>query len=655
MVAGSLTKAFTASGEKSPWSTKSKTALGLASKAATQRFDRRLSMEDEDHGLEIRVERSGSNITIHPVQQLSLKEVLRKEGIAAFLRGLLETTVFDYFLSMVVAANSIAIGLEQKFRLEGNQQEVFKSLEIAFLLFYTVELSLHFFAWGLRCLSSNWVRFDCVLVLMGITSSVLDALYGSSGDGNPISSLLVLRIARLLRLARLVRAVRLVSRLRELWMLSRGLLNSIGTAFHTLVFGVILLYVVGCAATELIPLAWQEVPGPHDAAVDTLLQQNFRDLGTILLTLVQFITFDNAVVIYKPLIDADPSLALFFIPVLLLMGVVYMNLVTAIIVNSGLEQSIQDKEMREAAMKAKSKRLIAELEEAFIQADTNESGTISRKELSSISLEGKAFLQGVLGVGDLVEIFDCLDVEGHGEICIKDFCHGIDGIVVSETEPTIKRMERLLECLYQQMKASRAMQDRLVQSMEKVASVLEIPSSRPTPEGTGAEEAVTGEADAAEPAESGPAFRKPGDRQMPAWTDELIAEMKQVCTTDIRRAMDEACTSFLAQIADGAASVPSPPRGFEACRTSSTTGWEALPEQPEPSAPSGRRREPPLSAVGLEEDRCDDQSAQLPPAASATPPYGGGVPESRRAELLLPHSAKAELSGMSTWSRTQAL
>ena len=167
---------------------------------------------------------------------------------------------FDACIGMVIVANSITIGVEQTYRMQGNEEvlQQCKFLEMIYIIVYTVELLMRFFAHGRACLSSAWVRFDFVLVTLGLfTTLVVEPMIerSSDTDGEPSDAAKLLgpvMVLRVLRLARLARAVRLLAQFKELWMLVRGLMSSAGTMFYTFLLIIIILYVFACLAIELI-------------------------------------------------------------------------------------------------------------------------------------------------------------------------------------------------------------------------------------------------------------------------------------------------------------------------------------------------------------------------------------------------------------------
>tara|TARA_A100001015_G_scaffold310408_1_gene411742 strand:- start:1354 stop:1581 length:228 start_codon:yes stop_codon:yes gene_type:complete len=51
--------------------------------------------------------------------------------------------------------------------------DVCNTLEVVFLFVYSIELGMRFFAHGLSCLQSSWVRFDFLLVMLGLMTTLV--------------------------------------------------------------------------------------------------------------------------------------------------------------------------------------------------------------------------------------------------------------------------------------------------------------------------------------------------------------------------------------------------------------------------------------------------------------------------------------------------
>merc|ERR1740138_1553927 len=109
---------------------------------------------------------------------------------------------------------------------------------------------------------------------------------------------------------------------------------------------------------------------------------------------MQFVSFDNVVLIYKPLIMHDFVLIpAFFVTIMLVVGIVLMNFVTAVIVQSALDQAGQDKELMKFHEEKRKKKLIRELRKIFLRLDEDNSGQLSRDEIVNVNEEERRVLQ----------------------------------------------------------------------------------------------------------------------------------------------------------------------------------------------------------------------------------------------------------------------
>ncbi|CAE8720877.1 unnamed protein product, partial [Polarella glacialis] len=177
-------------------------------------------------------------------------------GVRLQLHRLLTWWVFDTVIGMVIVFNAVTIGLETQAKAakpfgcdmdcNGCLDPLAKCTTIpawldtcdtAFLVVYTIEISLRFYVYGIFALRSNWIKFDLFLV----STSFLDKILKEFAVKNDILAQLML--VRMLRLARLARAIRLMVQFRVLWQLVQGLMHSMGTLIWTFLLLMIMMYV----------------------------------------------------------------------------------------------------------------------------------------------------------------------------------------------------------------------------------------------------------------------------------------------------------------------------------------------------------------------------------------------------------------------------
>ncbi|CAE8728814.1 unnamed protein product, partial [Polarella glacialis] len=362
-----------------------------------------------------------------------------------WLQKLVRSSQFEVAMGLFIVANCVSIGGEQTYRLNGDSTYVFYVAEQVFLCIYIMELILRFCANGVRCLHDNWVKFDLFLVVSGILANwIIEPVMGRL---QLIGPLMVLRTVRLCRLAR---TVKLLVKFRELWMLVRGLLNSASTMVYTMVLLVIIVYLFAAVGVELIADNPDAETNEEFRIVRDLY---FRSLPVAMLTLIQFVCLDSVGAIYKPLIESDITLVLYFSAIILVIPIVLMNLVTAVCVNGALEQAGQDKDAAKIHEEQHRKKLVNTMRVIFTRLDEDQSGQVSLDELMQVSQQDLSELERATNISDPRQIFEALDVDGRGQLGIEEFCHGIWQAAMSKVPTEVQRMERQVDSMFKRFKA----------------------------------------------------------------------------------------------------------------------------------------------------------------------------------------------------------
>eukprot|EP00392_Amoebophrya_sp_AT5.2_P014265 g14412.t1 len=356
----------------------------------------------------------------------------KKEKFRTSFAAILNTQKFDLVIGFIILLNSISIGYEAQLTLEGKSTAAFAVLEHLFLIIYCVELGSRFFCFGFvrSLLDSGWVSFDFTLVCVGMLSQWMLPLFFSSTP-SALEPVLVLRVLRLLRLAR---AVRLIVTFKTLWMLVRGLLTSADTIMFTFVLIAMTVYLFAVLGVELITknksvfIHGDDGTFAPEGHMRGLMETEFHNLPSIMLTLLSFVTLDSVSTIYAPMIKFQPLLFFYFIPFILIVSVAMMNLVTAVLVENALESSKNDKEVNAVHASQKLTAMMPEIKKIFLLLDKDGSGEITKEEIvdglkehPEIALE----LEHFLGRMSPLELFDSLDVDGDGSIGIDEFCDAL--------------------------------------------------------------------------------------------------------------------------------------------------------------------------------------------------------------------------------------
>lgn len=220
-------------------------------------------------------------------------------GEDATLRSMLKALTSSHAFQIVVIAaiilNSIVLGIETYPGAMAQYGDLLHGLDMAFLLFFVVELSLRITAEGMDFFRGKWNWFDFCIVLISLLPFV----------GN----LSALRALRILRALRLLTAVPVFQKI----------LTGIGLAFRNsapvaIVLAVI-MYVYGVLSSKLF------------GAVDPV---HFGDLDAALMTLFQIITLDAWTEIIRPIIAEQWYAGIFFVSFVLIAVFILLSIVIGI-------------------------------------------------------------------------------------------------------------------------------------------------------------------------------------------------------------------------------------------------------------------------------------------------------------------------------------
>lgn len=347
----------------------------------------------------------------------------------------------------VIFLNCIAVGSELQFghTAGGNDDfTVYEQLEMVFQVFYAAELFARFFAYGWKCLRCHWVKFDAMVVFAGfVEACILRPLNAR------FNLLVTLRAWRLMRLFRLVRALKWLVQYREMAILVNGVLSSVGTMFYTLIMLGVMLFIFACTGQQLVGEIASDAD--IDAALAELVSEHFGTVMRSMLTLLQFVCMDGLADIYKPVIMYKPWLAAYFVSAMIFIGIVLMNLITAVMVNSAIDKAEHNKALLHQEAKRKAAKLSRQLQTLFVKLDRDGSSGISRDEFIELAVEHDV-LQDYLPDMTPLEVYEAIDVDGNGIVDKDEFCQGIKYLVNSNISPEMRRMATQLDATHSHLK-----------------------------------------------------------------------------------------------------------------------------------------------------------------------------------------------------------
>jgi len=381
-------------------------------------------------------------------------------------------------------ANSVMIGMEAEFELNGKDLTVFHILEHFFLAVYVFELSLRFFAYRLDMFRNAMSCFDLALVGSGVLSNwIIQPLLTSATDSAVVSELLSnILILRVLRLVRLVRAVRLFRFFRTLWLMIRGLVSSANAMIYTLLIIAMMIYLWSCASIELITKSARAHPSSpsYDEDWAKTVQTYYSGICSTMLTLIQFVILDSVRDAYLPLVTQEPLLMIFFISFMLVVSVSLMNLVTAVIVEASFQQAREDNEERDHARKMQIRKTMPIVRNLFHELDVDGSNAITMSEVTEATEELREKLMSVTRLETIEELFEILDADGSGEINIDEFCEGAMRFAMSDQPAEFIQMLKQMQIMRADVQSVKFGQAKILELLSAKFTHIEECLTRPT-------------------------------------------------------------------------------------------------------------------------------------------------------------------------------
>ena len=224
-----------------------------------------------------------------------------------------ESARFQGFISIIIVANAVTLGLATYREIEDKAGGLLDTLDAIFIGIFVVELAIRILAFGRRpqdFFKDGWNVFDFVV----ITAAFLPGLRQN---------------ATLLRLARLLRVLRLVTVLPDLRGIVRAMARSLPPIGSLVVLMLMIMFVYGMLGWILFH---EEDP------------EQWGNIGEAMLSLFVMLTLEN----WPKYLDAGqaihPQSWIFFVSYVLIAAFLVINILLAIIINSMEEVREADRE-----------------------------------------------------------------------------------------------------------------------------------------------------------------------------------------------------------------------------------------------------------------------------------------------------------------------
>jgi voltage-gated sodium channel len=361
--------------------------------------------------------------------------------------GWIRTNTANYVFGFVITLNAIYLGFETDWNRPESKGQFSKRFwlicESGFLVIFTMELALRFRADGVALFKDPWGVFDFTVVFFGISDTwVLSLALPQDEFGSDFQSLSLLRLGRLIRFARVLRIVRLLRFVRELLLLVKGMLGAMKALIWAFLLIVMVLYISAVFVTEIIRGELKTAKPSEEQN----LKLWFGSVGSSILSLAQLMTLEGWPTIVRfTAIEGDRKwLLLFFLPFLCCTNFALLNVVTAIMVENVFAFAEEEKSNDVKRGHRHRKAAIQKVAKLFRRIDIDNSDSLTPTEVKDALKDSsiqKQFQELGMAKHDVDTLFQCLDVDGNGELSMEEFCEGCLRIIGDASAPDLLRVQ----------------------------------------------------------------------------------------------------------------------------------------------------------------------------------------------------------------------
>lgn len=228
-----------------------------------------------------------------------LKDV-QFQGLRGRIADFVESKKFTTFITFVITANAITLGLETNSSIMARHGTLLHLLDQIALLIFVIEIILKFYIYKLKFFRAGWNVFDFIIVSIAFIPAV-----------GPFSIMRALRILRVLRLISVIPQMRRVI---------GALMHSIPGMASIMAVLLIIFYVAAVLVTTLFGERFEML---------------FGTIGASMYTLFQIMTLEGwSEEVVRPVMEVYPQSWIFFIPFIIVTSFAVLNLFIGIIVDA---------------------------------------------------------------------------------------------------------------------------------------------------------------------------------------------------------------------------------------------------------------------------------------------------------------------------------
>jgi len=356
---------------------------------------------------------------------------------------------------------NVVFGLEEK-RDWSNASEIFTNIDRGFAILFCLELLLQLFAFRSKYFKSRANIMDTVIVVM----TSLDVLV-LTPLANTFGNVIVFRLLRLAKVARALKVARAVKSFEALRVLVATMYFSFMASFWSLVI-MFALQIMG-AVFMCESLHHFVVDPSNDLSTRMWVNSMYGDGLKSYWTIFE-LTFSGCWPNYARRIieEVSPFYSIFYFVYVYVVVFVTVRIVSALFMKETLEQCAIDAEMMVKQRTKKSAWIKQTVYDLFDEADVNNDGFVSTRELDTLFSHKKVKMWLTeLGVdaSDKDTFIKLLDHGGEGKVTRDEFLYGVTRLKGEARSQDLAQVFNTVNRIHDRVKVLSFSMDRIAKVM----------------------------------------------------------------------------------------------------------------------------------------------------------------------------------------------
>ncbi|CAE7473463.1 SCN8A [Symbiodinium natans] len=197
---------------------------------------------------------------------------------------LVQSAAFQFVITAVILANCVTLLISANWAMQNQTFDIpeeLRMLDLAFTIFYVLELLLRFYVHRLFFFwreDWKWNVFDFVLVVMAVQEQVVEFLVQAETASGAVTRLTYMRSLRVVRVSRILRLLRAIRVIRELRMMVFSIISSFTALFWCLV---LITLVICMFALFFLQLCTDYLVVEHDVIDDATKTDFLETFGSL--------------------------------------------------------------------------------------------------------------------------------------------------------------------------------------------------------------------------------------------------------------------------------------------------------------------------------------------------------------------------------------